>query len=70
MKTKSISIKTLIGILIVSACLYSNDESTFVRMFNGKDLTGWTALPGGNWEVKNGIIIGSSTAAEERHGML
>lgn len=70
MKTKSISIKTLIRILIVSACLYSNDEATFVRMFNGKDLTGWTALPGGNWEVKNGTIIGSSTAAEERHGML
>ncbi len=34
----------------------------WVRLFNGKDLTGWKINPdqGGQWEVKDGILKGSS----------
>ena len=39
-------------------------------LFNGKDLLGWKALPGGKWEVIDGVIKGSSPADEKRHGIL
>ena len=39
-------------------------------LFNGKDLSGWHALPGGKWEVVDGAIRGTSEASEPRHGLL
>ncbi len=42
----------------------------WISLFNGKNLEGWHVLPGGTWKVENGIIAGSSTAAEPRHGLL
>ncbi|MHC4477292.1 MAG: 3-keto-disaccharide hydrolase [Planctomycetota bacterium] len=39
-------------------------------IFDGKGLRRWHTLPGGNWEVKNGIITGTSSEEETRHGML
>jgi hypothetical protein len=39
-------------------------------LFNGKDLAGWTALPGGDWRVKEGVIVGTSAKSEARHGQL
>lgn len=39
-------------------------------LFNGKDLAGWHSLPGGKWDVRDGVIIGSNTASDRRHGML
>ncbi|MDP6929381.1 MAG: DUF1080 domain-containing protein, partial [Planctomycetota bacterium] len=39
-------------------------------IFNGKDLSGWDALPGGQWSVKEGAIVGVSQRAERRHGIL
>lgn len=43
---------------------------TWEPLFDGKTLRGWNALPGGNWEVKDGVIIGTSEAADKRHGIL
>lgn len=42
----------------------------WVSLFNGKSLDGWHTLPGGEWKVQNGIIAGTSPAAEPRHGLL
>ncbi|MFT3705735.1 MAG: DUF1080 domain-containing protein [Agriterribacter sp.] len=42
----------------------------WINLFNGKNLNGWHTAPGGNWEGKNGIIAGTSTSAETRHGIL
>ena len=39
-------------------------------LFDGETLAGWHGLPGGNWEVKNGIIRGVSPQTEKRHGLL
>ena len=39
-------------------------------LFNGKDLAGWTAKPGGEWKVVDGAIVGVSEASEKRHGLL
>ena len=49
---------------------HAQNESTSSALFNGKDLSGWTALPGGHWEVKDGVIVGTSAKSEKRHGML
>jgi len=39
-------------------------------LFNGKNLDGWTALPGGTWTVENGVIVGKSPKNEKLHGIL
>ena len=47
--------------------LYPGD---FISLFDGKTLDGWQVLPGGEWKVENGVIIGSQDKSERRHGML
>ena len=39
-------------------------------LFDGKTLDGWHTLPGGKWEVKDGVIVATSVKTERRHGML
>jgi hypothetical protein len=40
-------------------------DKGWVQLFNGKDLTGWKVHPGspGQWEVKDGAIVGSGAKA-------
>ena len=45
-------------------------DSEFKPLFDGKTLEGWTALPGGKWEVVDGAILGTSPKSERRHGIL
>jgi hypothetical protein len=45
-------------------------DSKFKPLFDGKTLEGWTALPGGKWEVVDGAILGTSPKSERRHGIL
>ena len=39
-------------------------------LFDGKTLKGWHVLPGGNWKVEKGIIVGTSEKSDPRHGLL
>lgn len=39
-------------------------------VFDGKSLGGWKALPGGEWTVEDGAIVGRSPKSEARHGIL
>jgi hypothetical protein len=39
-------------------------------LFDGKTLDGWHTLPGGKWEVRDGVIVGTSAASDGRHGQL
>lgn len=60
--------------LLLCACLslvvpLSNAEE-FTPIFDGKSLAGWTAMPGGTWEVVDGVIVGKSPASEPKHGIL
>lgn len=55
-------------LLLIFTC--SVQASQWVPLFNGKDLTGWHTQPGGKWEVKDGIIIGTCQKSEKRHGLL
>lgn len=45
-------------------------DDGFVPLFDGKSLDGWTALPGGTWQISDGAILGSQDSSEQRHGML
>ncbi|HUT26267.1 MAG TPA: DUF1080 domain-containing protein [Sumerlaeia bacterium] len=45
-------------------------KRTWERLFDGKTLTGWHTMPGGQWEVKDGVIVGTSAKSESRHGLL
>ena len=40
------------------------------RPLMGDDLRGWTATPGGKWEIIDGVLRGTSPASEARHGIL
>ena len=42
----------------------------FKKLFDGKTLNGWEVLPGGQWKVDNGVIVGHQDKTEQRHGML
>ncbi|MCF7954714.1 MAG: DUF1080 domain-containing protein [Phycisphaerae bacterium] len=46
------------------------DSNDFTRLFDGKTLDGWEVLPGGQWKVEDGAIVGFQDKSEGRHGML
>ena len=39
-------------------------------LFDGETLEGWHALPGGEWAVEDGTLVGRSSKGEPRHGLL
>ena len=45
-------------------------DGEWEALFDGKSLNGWHKLPGGNWKVEYGAIVGTSSKSEERHGLL
>ncbi len=62
---------------IVSAPLHSavaetptNSNTRVTRLFNGKDLTGWKAEGGAQWEVDNGILVGRQGSNNEPGDLL
>ena len=45
-------------------------QQVWKPLFDGKTLDGWHALPGGKWEVADGVILGTSLQSDPRHGLL
>ena len=73
MRPNNIKMKQIRLFLLAGLCtilVNSSAAQKWVNLFNGKDLTGWHALPGGDWKVEKGILIGTSQASEKRHGLL
>lgn len=66
--------KPVTGVLLLMLVVASGGDldgaDGFVPIFDGETLDGWHALPGGNWSVENGVIVGTSPATEKRHGLL
>ena len=62
----------LVSILAGCATLvWASDEGkSWTSLFDGKTLNGWKAMPGGEWKVEDGSIVGKSPESEKRHGML
>ena len=49
---------------------FGETKSEFFSLFDGKTLKGWRASPGGKWEVKDGVLLGTSQKVDKRHGIL
>lgn len=37
------------------------NDSSWTSLFNGRDLSGWKPMGGGDWSVKDGVLIGETT---------
>jgi hypothetical protein len=59
---------TLLAISTTS--MAEGTSQCWVSLFNGKNLDGWHTLPGGEWRVIDGAIVGTSPSTEPRHGLL
>ena len=44
--------------------LDDRSEKGFTRIFNGKDLTGWTKIGAENWTVEDGVIHGQGVTKQ------
>ena len=64
------SLRLILGLLLVAGVFAQAADAKFKPLFNGKNLKGWEPTPGGKWEVKNGVIVGTSPKSERRHGIL
>lgn len=60
----------LVTILMLTLAAAASAQTTWKPLFNGKDLSGWHEVPGGEWKVVDGVIQGTSAKAEKRHGLL
>ena len=68
---KTIGIAIMLGMVLVSSSsLGVAEDEGWVALFDGKTLKGWTASPGGKWEIKDGVLVGTSPKSEKRHGIL
>ena len=65
-------IRFILATLLLTSSLvcFGETESGFISLFDGKTLKGWLASPGGKWEVKDGVLLGTSQKADKRHGIL
>ena len=60
----------ILALLLSTSLAYSQSPATWTPLFNGENLDGWHTQPGGKWEVIDGIIRGTCTKSEKRHGLL
>ena len=59
-----------VGFWATPLSVAAEDDEGFKPLFDGETLDGWHVLPGGVWQVKDGIIVGTSDKSERRHGLL
>ena len=64
------TLRLIRGLFLVTGVATQAADAKFKPLFNGKNLKGWEPTPGGKWEVKNGVIVGTSPKSEHRHGIL
>ena len=64
------TLRLILGLFLVTGVATQAADAKFKPLFNGKNLKGGEPTPGGKWEVKNGVIVGTSPKSERRHGIL
>ena len=64
------TLRLILGLFLVTGVATQAADAKFKPLFNGKNLKGWEPTQGGKWEVKNGVIVGTSPKSERRHGIL
>lgn len=70
MNRMRVTARILLGVLLFASTAWvvaddKKDDSGWVQLFNGKDLTGWKTFPEGTgeWKVEDGAIVGSGPAS-------
>ena len=53
-----------------AGCQRAGETAKWEALFDGKSLAGWHTLPGGKWQVQDGVIVSTSSKDEKRHGLL
>lgn len=62
-------------LLLATGCAPTGGETAFSPddfrpLWDGRTFEGWHALPGGEWTIEDGVLIGSNTSDDARHGLL
>ena len=70
MKISFTQILTIIVIGLLTTGFPVAGQEHWVKLFDGKTFAGWHTIPGGEWKVVDGTIVGTSPASDERHGLL
>ncbi len=62
----------LLAAVLLLPLLGADDAPTdgWRPLFNGKDLTGWTAVGSAAWRVEDGVIVGGQDGDPKRSGLL
>ena len=50
--------------------IVDNGRHVWNTIFDGSSLDGWNATGGGKWELADGVLLGTSSADEKKHGLL
>ncbi len=72
MNKRILALALMAGVFIILSGFSFEALSTekWKRLFDGKTLQGWHTIPGGEWKVEDGTIVGLSDKADTRHGLL
>lgn len=49
---------TMIVLGLTAGCSTTGPRTGAKALFNGRDLTGWVVMHGGEWTVKDGVLVG------------
>ncbi len=58
----------LFSLLMIQSLALS--AQSWEKLFDGKTLKGWHTIPGGQWTVRDGMIVGTEEKTDKRHGLL
>ncbi|MFT5303309.1 MAG: hypothetical protein ACI87E_002639 [Mariniblastus sp.] len=47
-----------------------NGKHVWKPIFDGSSLDGWKAIGGGEWELVDGVMVGTSSKSEKKHGLI
>ncbi|SRR6266542_408448 len=56
MKKSPLTVLSLLGAL--AGCSTIDHTENARALFNGRDLTGWVVMHGGDWSVEDGVLVG------------
>jgi hypothetical protein len=60
----------LLTLILLPGQSFLIQKEKWTPLFDGKTLKGWHTIPGGEWKVENGTIVGKSPKSDARHGLL
>jgi hypothetical protein len=59
-----------LGLVVLFLLATTAGADDFRPLWDGKSLEGWHTIPGGEWKIEEGVIVGRNEASDPRHGHL